>query len=391
MSDRHPTTATWKLPDPERAPLAAPLRRTNLRALHARLGRFEHHLMIVGTVGSMQIETVTASEPLFFAHRNISDEYVIPLHTGDAMTDSFPFRTFISDFESGDDVGRIKHRAGELVLHPHGFLHWPGRLRPPFATFEFAAGMRRCGLSAVFCASTPTPPTERPLFVSAGHDGATKQYGDTEVPFLLADLPNEASAVVGRVGDVTLELVVNPGPWSPERGGYALVLAASGEPAFDADLVYVPAGATLDGAGIERVLQVGSPTSEAAPPPASWDTVPRSPFPVYEHASPGALPVRMGELEVTESAADRVAVHIADAAVDVPRYWLARMLFRIALHGYQLGYLETYNGFFYDDQDGYRLGVRGVGSVTLERDELERAVEQLYRAVAPEGYTEHLT
>jgi hypothetical protein len=391
MSEQHPTTVTWKLPPAQRPALPAPLQRTNLRALAARPGRFEHHLMVVGTVGSVQIEAVTASEPLFFAHQNLSDEYVISLPTGDAMIDSFPFLTFFSDVDSGEDVGRIKHRAGEMILHPDGFLHWPGRLRPPYTPFEFAPGMRRCGVTAVVCANTRTPPDDRPLFVSPGHDKATKQYGDTEVPFVLADLAGEDSRLLGAVGDVRIELAVAPESWSPPAGGYALVLESSGEPCFDADLIHVPAGATLKGDGIARVIYIYSETTAADQPPASWSEIPAPPFAPYEDAAPGTLPVRAGELSVEEASADRVAVRIGDSdPVEIPRYWLARMCFRIALHNYGLGYLETYGGFYYADQEGYRLGLRGVGSAVFSRQELAETVERLYRAVAPEGYTERL-
>jgi hypothetical protein len=40
------------------------VRRTNLRALAARPGRFEHHLVVVARAGDAQLEMATASEPL---------------------------------------------------------------------------------------------------------------------------------------------------------------------------------------------------------------------------------------------------------------------------------------------------------------------------------------
>ncbi len=125
------------------------LQRVNLHELVARPRRFEHHLVVVAGLGPAQLEIVTASEPLAFAHHNISDEYAMALPTGDAMIDAFPLRTFLTDPSSFTDVGRINHRVGDLVLHPHGLLHWPGRLRPPYAPFRFPHGMRRCGLSRV--------------------------------------------------------------------------------------------------------------------------------------------------------------------------------------------------------------------------------------------------
>ena len=68
------------------------------------------------------------------------------------------------------------------------------------------------------------------------------------------------------------------------------------------------------------------------------------------------------------------------------------MLFRVALHGFAIGYVETYGGFYYDDREGrFRLGVRDQGHVDLPREALLSALSGLYRAVAPVGYTEHPT
>ena len=93
---------------------------------------------------------------------------------------------------------------------------------------------------------------------------------------------------------------------------------------------------------------------------------------------------------------DRVVaatVHGATARdAQIPRYWLARMLFRVALHGYRLGYVETYEGFYWDDRDGtVRMGVRGVGEVQIDPARAPAVVERIYRAVAPPGYVERLT
>jgi hypothetical protein len=68
------------------------------------------------------------------------------------------------------------------------------------------------------------------------------------------------------------------------------------------------------------------------------------------------------------------------------------MLFRIALHRPMIGYVETYGGFFYDDRptpDGtVRIGLRGAQPLAFAPDEALALVEALYRAVAPERYTE---
>lgn len=386
--DVHSTARTWALPPRDRAALPDPLSRTNLRALAARPGRFEHHLVVVARIGDQQLECATASEPLYFAHANVSDEYALPLSTGDAMLDSFPFRVFLSDPDTNADAARINHRAGDLVLHPHGLLHWPGKLRAPFEPPAFPPGTRRSVLSLVFCASRPTAPRDRPLFVGSGRDADAKAYVEPAPPLLLAPLATTAPGVVARVGDATLTLAAPP--FAPDRGGYVFVLEGV-EPAFACDLVHVPAGARYEGEGVARALLFESATAEAEPPPEVWARVPSPPFAPFEERTRGALPIRIGALEIREASAREVEAQIDGASARVPRYWLARMLFRLALHGYALGYVETYGGFAYDDRGGtYRLGLRGARMIELPADALSAIVERLYRAVAPSGYAEDL-
>lgn len=382
----HPTARTWSLPPRDRAPLPAPLSRTNLRALAARPGRFEHHLVPVARIGEARLECATASEPLYFAHANLSDEYALALPTGDAMLDSLRFRVFLSDAATNADAARILHRTGDLVLHPHGWLHWPGKLRAPFEPPAFPPGMRRAVLSLVFCASTPTPPQERPLFVAPGREADAKPYVSPAPPLLLAPLASSAGTLA-RVGDATLTLAEPP--FAPPRGGYVLVLEGS-EPAFACDLVYVPPSSRYEGEGVRRALLFSSERIEPHPPPAVWERVPAPPFSPFEEQTRAALPLRFGPLEVHEANADEVEVRLNGARSRVPRYWLARMLFRLGLHGYALGYVETYGGFAYDDRGGYRLGLRGAPMLELAKDELAGLVELLYRAVAPADYTEEL-
>ncbi len=389
MTLRHPTTTSWVLPPADREPLAGGLRRTNLRALEARPGRFEHHLMVVARVGQAQLEVATASEPLYFSHANVSDEYAMAMTTGDELIDAFPFRTFLSDPESSEDVGRINHRTRDLVLHPYGLLHWPGRLRPPYAPMAFPPGQRRCGYSLVFCGCRPTPPDERPLFVSDGHEADVKAYGGRQVPFLLADTQREVARLLGVVADTSLTLVVSPGRIAPTRGGYVVVLDA-GDGHLAGDLIHVPAGSALDASGIERALVVSSASAEPEPPPASWDSTPEAPFPVYEERPPVGLPLSVAGLGVEAVSPEIARVEIDGAHAEVPRYWLARFLFRLALHGYRIGYLETYGGFFYDDRAGYRFGLRSGGELALEAAAVPAVVEELYRAVAPDGYIERI-
>jgi hypothetical protein len=389
---RHPTTRCWVFPPSDREPLLAPLARVSLRELEARPGRFEHHLMVVARVGDAQLEVATASEPLYFAHHNISDEYAIAMATGDAMLEQMPFLTLLGDPRTGEDVGRVRHETGELVLHPFGLLHWPGRLRPPHDPYAFGPGERRTGYSLVYCASRSTPPSDaRPLFLSAGSETDVKRYGSAEVPFLLADTRTEPSRVLGVVGDTRLELVVSPERIAPARGGYVVVLESSSEALFPGDLVHVPEGAALDAAGVARALLFTSDTVSPERPPASWSCVPDPPFTPFEDAPRGALPFAIGTLVFEESSPKSVLVRLGGASAEVPRYWLARMLFRIALHGYAMGYLETYGGLWWDDRHGdFRLGLRGGAHVALGERELAQLVEQLYRAVAPDGYVERI-
>jgi hypothetical protein len=98
---------------------------------------------------------------------------------------------------------------------------------------------------------------------------------------------------------------------------------------------------------------------------------------------------------VEEGSPALATITCGDVLTQVPRYWLARMLHRVALHGLRMGYAETYGGFFVDDRaDDVRFGLRGppgktAASVSVPRAEALAVVERLYRAVAPPGYTEH--
>jgi hypothetical protein len=412
--ERHPTARDWQFPPADRAssgPLPAGVQRVNLREIGARKGRFEHHLLIVGRLGAAQIEVVVASEPLFFAHENLSDEYALALPTGDPAADGFPLRTFLMDVASGEDVARLNHRVGDLVLHPYGYLHWPGRLRPPYAPFPFPPGMRKTGLSLVVCASTPCPPGDRPLFVPAGREADAKLYGSAKVPLLIGDLAHEEARQLGSIGDTTIQLLVAPARVAPAQGGFLVVLEAAPDSPYSAcDLLRIPPGAELPVTGLGRApsvtmgpqaapnpsvlraLLVSSATAPPEPVPESWSVVPESPFPVFEDAPPGSLPFSMEGLavEAVSGAEVRITLEGGGSAL-VPRYWLARMLFRVALHGVRLGYVETYGGFYSDDRGGdLRLGIRGKGGVTIAAAGALEALERMYRAVAPAGYTERL-
>ena len=70
----------------------------------------------------------------------------------------------------------------------------------------------------------------------------------------------------------------------------------------------------------------------------------------------------------------------------MPRYWAARMLHRVALHGLRIGYAETYGGLFVDDRDvvvriGFRRG-KGTEPAFVEVSR-ERAPETIERIIEP--------
>lgn len=392
--ERHEASRSWGFPARERAEIGGGIERANLREMVAREGRYEHHLMICATVDGVQLEITTASEPLYFSHINLSDEYAIALPTGDELVDRFPLRTFLSDPTTGDDVGRYNHRVGDLVLHPEGLLHWPGRLRPPYEPFDFPPGMRRCGLSLVYCASEPTPATWSPLPRPQGREEDAKSYVTPAPPMVLASTRGEPG-VLARVGRTSLALVELPGEVALPHGGWVIVLEAeSGSRHAPCDLLRVPDGVKLDGAGIVRALVLSSEAKGPDPAPIAWREVPEPPFVPFEEGVAGSLPLAIGAMRIEELSPAFVSLAIGEATAEVPRYWLARMLHRVAMHGLRLGYAETYGGFFVDDREGgVRIGLRGANGcapsdMTVPRAEAVATIERMYRAVAPVGYRE---
>jgi multimeric flavodoxin WrbA len=399
--ERHPAARNWAFPRPGRAGLPYGVARTNLRELMARPARYEHHLVVCATVDGVQLEVTTASEPLYFNHINLSDEYAMALPTGDELVDRFPLRTFLSDPVTGEDVGRYNHRVGDLVLHPDGLLHWPGRLRPPYDPFDFPPGMRRCGLSLVYCASTPTPPSWCPLPRPVGREEDAKAYTSPAPPMVLASTRGEPG-VLAHIGRTTLALLEVPGTIAPRHGGWLVVLEAAASSVHAAcDLLRIPEGTSLDGTGIVRALLLASSEEGPGPIPRSWSEVAVAPFVPYEESEPGVLPLEVpseeAPLRIEEVSASVVSIGIGKVKVEVPRYWAARMLHRVALHGLRVGYAETYGGFFFDDRDVVvRIGVRGPkgtepASVEVSRERAPATIERLYRAVAPPGYRERLS
>ncbi|MFO0737718.1 MAG: flavodoxin family protein [Labilithrix sp.] len=395
---RHAAAQYWVFPSVERAPLPAGVTRTNLRELVARPERFEHHLVVCASIGAAQLEITAASEPLYFAHINLSDEVVVALPTGDDIVDRFPLRTFLAR-PDGTDAGRYNHRNGDALLHPQGWLHWPGRLRAPYAPFDFPPGMRRSGLSVVYCASALTRGRGSVREAPEGRAGDVKVYTEPAPPMMLSELKTPGR--VGAIGKSYLDLVVRPSEIGLRKGGFVVVLEGS-EPVFPCDLYRLAPGARLDGAGIVRALVFASEELEADPVPPSWTSVPAPAFAPVEEAERGTLPVDAGNLHISEGNEGLVNVTVEEekttASAAVPRYWLARMLYRLGLHGYRLGYVETYEGFFVDDRgDGpVRIGLRKPElphqpvSVAVPREAAPALIERLYRAVAPANYVERL-
>jgi hypothetical protein len=78
---RHFATRGWTFPLSTRAPPAEDIQRINLKEIVARPDRFEHHLIVAASVDDVRFEVTTASEPLYFAHINVSDEYAVAMHS----------------------------------------------------------------------------------------------------------------------------------------------------------------------------------------------------------------------------------------------------------------------------------------------------------------------
>jgi multimeric flavodoxin WrbA len=393
-ASRHAAARGWSFPPPARPPLGDGLVRVNLRELASREGRFEHHLVVVATIDGAQLEITTASEPLYFAHINWSDEYAIALPSGDELVDRFPLRTFLTNPKTNEDVGRYNHRTGDLVLHPVGLLHWPGRLRPPYEPFDFPPGMRRAGLSLVYCASAPTPSSWVPVPPSSDRAPDAKAYVEPAPPMMIASTRGRPGDIA-RIGRTSLELVEVPTSIAPPKGGWVVVLEADPNgPHAACDLVRIAKGAKLAGDGIARALVLSADSAEPDEPPPTWLELPPQPFAPFEDNAPGSLPFEAHGIRVTEAAAGNVKIAIGERSTEAPRFWLARMLFRIALHKLRLGYVETYGGAFVDDRGvavrvGFRLSKQTEEAATLvPRDEAMAFIELFYRAVAPTGYRE---
>jgi hypothetical protein len=201
------------------------------------------------------------------------------------------------------------------------------------------------------------------------------------------------AGLLARVGETELVLLELPAKLAPPRGGFALVLEAeAGSVHFPGDLYRIEEGCALDATGIVRALSFSSPDAPPDAVPPSWNAIPARPFPVFEDQEAGTLPHSIGRLSIEEVSAGAVRVKIDDLASEVPRHWVTRMLYRVAIHGLRMGYAETYGGFFVDDRGdsvevGLREGARRA-AIAIPRGQALKTVERLYRAVAPAGYKE---
>jgi NAD(P)H dehydrogenase (quinone) len=363
---RHPLVMHWR-------PSVGTM---NVLELASRPERFEHHLVVLARIGGVQLEVATASEPLYFGHRNISDEYALAVATGDDLVDKFPLRTFVSDARG--DVCRYNHRTGDLILHPLGFMHWPGRMRPPYEMPAIPPGMRRSVLSLVYCANVPTASAGVVVPVAAS-DARAKPYVTPAPPMSIVDVRTHVG-VIAAIADTTLEVVT--GTAAPPRGGWVVDLATL-------EVHRLDPGSSVS---LERGLVFSSRDREPDPVPPAWTSLPEPPFAPLEDAPRGSLPFTHGPLAVVERGPAIAAVTLEDAIAEVPRHWLARTLFRLGLHDLRLGQIETYGGITFDDHAGGDLDV-GLGAATfrIPRADALAFVERFYRAVAPPGYTERIT
>jgi hypothetical protein len=347
----------------------------NVLELASRPERFEHHLVVLARIGGVQLEVATASEPLYFGHRNISDEYALAVATGDDLVDKFPLRTFVSDARG--DVCRYNHRTGDLILHPLGFMHWPGRMRPPYEMPAIPPGMRRSVLSLVYCANVPTASAGVVVPVAAS-DARAKPYVTPAPPMSIVDVRTHVG-VIAAIADTTLEVVT--GTAAPPRGGWVVDLATL-------EVHRLDPGSSVS---LERGLVFSSRDREPDPVPPAWTSLPEPPFAPLEDAPRGSLPFTHGPLAVVERGPAIAAVTLEDAIAEVPRHWLARTLFRLGLHDLRLGQIETYGGITFDDHAGGDLDV-GLGATTFRIPRVDALgfVERFYRAVSPPGYTERI-
>ena len=154
--------------------------------------------------------------------------------------------------------------------------------------------------------------------MSEGRADATKAYAGAEVPFLLAGLHDEVGRVIGRVGDASMTLLVEPETVVASAGAYALILEpGDASPHAACDLIYLPPGAALE--GVRRALWFESDAG-VSPPPSLWQAPPEPPFAVFEDGDATKPLLRAG----FQDAEHDVAVRILVVSNPIPSdLWLA--------------------------------------------------------------------
>lgn len=154
---RHPGCRHWSIEPGRlepRAPEAGRLELLNVKAFAAAPDRVEHWLQPVARIGDCVIESATSSEPLYFAHVNVSDEFNILMPTGDVILDHAKGRTFFFDAETDDVLGYTMAGAGDVLVNPVGVAHWPGQLKDPYTRIPEAEERRKL-FALVYCSLTP--------------------------------------------------------------------------------------------------------------------------------------------------------------------------------------------------------------------------------------------
>ncbi|MCA9772341.1 MAG: hypothetical protein KC466_08025 [Myxococcales bacterium] len=270
------------------APEAARLELMNLRAFAAAPDRLEHFLEPVARIDDCILENATASEPLFFGHVNVSDEFNFLMRTGDVLMDHGRGRTFFFHPETGALIGYTLAGAGDVVLHPQGLVHWPGQLKDPFTPVP-QGDERRKLFTIVYCSYTrqrdnesARPPERRvvqwpqaqgpflPQFEGYPlQQGVVKvnthaeRFGVTSVLALGAavDRKSHALTTLGRVANTQVDFFTAEGP----RG------APFGNPDGLYLICYEGAARVEITDGTRSVATLRARTADMIKIPAGWD------------------------------------------------------------------------------------------------------------------------
>ena len=254
----------------------------------ARPARYEHHLMVCATIDGVQLEVTTASEPLYFNHINLSDEYAMRAPDRRRAGRSLPAPHV--PVRPGDGRGRrslqpSRRRPGAPSRRACSTGQGDFARRSSRSTFR-----RECadaGLSSCIVQAHPRQPTWCPLPRPVGREEDAKAYMSPAPPMVLASMRGEPG-VLAHIGRTTLAARRGAGGDRAPHGGWVVVLeAAAGSAHAACDLLRLPEGTSLDGAGIVRALLFASNEEGPGPIPRSWS----------EARSRRSLPTRRTSLE----------------------------------------------------------------------------------------------